>query len=115
MIGDNGLCCFAYADSLFVKILSPVTYTADVVWDGKYYIGDSVIVTVTNGMFLDITTVDVVFGECAGIVFQNGAYLRASNSVFRPCNIDKTWRGLRFAKVVSSTIPSTNRLSKMLK
>jgi hypothetical protein len=96
MIGDNGLCCFAYADSLFVHILAPVTYTTDVVWDGKYYIDDNVIVTVTNGAVLDITTVDVVFGECAGIVFQNGAYLRASNSVFRPCNIDKTWKGLRF-------------------
>jgi len=45
---------------------------------------------------LDITNVDVVFGECAGIVFQNGSYLRANNSVFRPCEIDKTWKGLRF-------------------
>jgi hypothetical protein len=67
-----------------------------VVWDGKYYIDDNVIVTVNNGAVLDITTVDVVFGECAGIVFQDSAYLRATNSVFRPCNIDKTWKGLRF-------------------
>ena len=96
MIGDNGLCCFAYADSLFVKILAPITYSSDVVWDGKYYIDDNVIVTVNNGAVLDITTVDVVFGECAGIVFQDSAYLRATNSVFRPCNIDKTWKGLRF-------------------
>ncbi|MBM3436471.1 MAG: hypothetical protein FJY07_09685, partial [Bacteroidetes bacterium] len=96
MIGDNGLCCFAYADSLFVKILAPITYSSDVVWDGKYYIDDNVIVTVDNGAVLDITTVDVVFGECAGIVFQDSAYLRATNSVFRPCNIDKTWKGLRF-------------------
>ena len=95
-IGDNSVCCFAYADSLFTHILAPVTYTSDMVWDGKYYIGDTVIVTVTNGATLDITTDDVVFGECAGIVFLNGAHLRASNSVFRPCNIDKTWKGLRF-------------------
>ena len=66
------------------------------VWDGKYYIDDNVIVTVNNGAVLDITTVDVVFGECAGIVFQDSAYLRATNSVFRPCNIDKTWKGLEF-------------------
>ena len=96
LIGDKGLCCFAYGDSLFVQILAPVTYTSDVIWDGKYYIDDNVIVTVTNGAVLDITTVDVVFGECAGIVFQNRAYLRTSNSVYRPCNIDKTWKGLTF-------------------
>lgn len=95
-IGDNGLCCFAYADSLFVKILAPVNYTSDVVWDGKYYIDDNVIVTVSMGSVLDITNVDVVFGECAGIVFQDSSYLRTNNSVYRPCNIDKTWRGLRF-------------------
>jgi parallel beta-helix repeat protein len=89
-------CCFAEYDSLFVKILSNVTYTSDVVWDGKYYIDDNVIVTVTNGAVLDITVVDVVFGECAGIVFTNGGMLRSSNSVYRPCEVDKTWKGLRF-------------------
>ncbi|MCF8368640.1 MAG: PKD domain-containing protein [Bacteroidales bacterium] len=99
MIGDNGLCCFAYADSLYVKILAPVNYTTDVVWDGKYYIDDNVIVTVSSGAVLDITNVDVVFGECAGIVFQDSSYLRSNNSVYRPCNIDKTWKGLRFTGI----------------
>ncbi|MEZ5082269.1 MAG: T9SS type A sorting domain-containing protein [Bacteroidales bacterium] len=99
LIGDNGLCCFAYADSSFVKILSPITYTSDVVWDGKYYIDDYVIVTVASGAVLDITNVDVVFGECAGIVFQDSSYLRSTNSVYRPCNIDKTWKGLRFTGI----------------
>ena len=99
MIGDNGLCCFAYADSSFVKILAPVTYTSDVVWDGKYYIDDNIIVTVASGAVLDITNVDVVFGECAGIVFQDSSYLRSTNSVYRPCNIDKTWKGLRFTGI----------------
>jgi hypothetical protein len=89
-------CCFAESDSQFVKILVNTTYTTDVVWDGKYYIDDGVIVTVTNGAVLDITVVDVVFGECAGIVFTNGAMLRSSNSVYRPCDVDKTWKGLRF-------------------
>jgi hypothetical protein len=91
---DN--CCFAESDSLFIKILSNITYTTDMVWDGKYYIDDNVIVTVTNGSVLDITNVDVVFGECAGIVFINGALLRSNNSVYRPCEIDGTWKGLRF-------------------
>lgn len=88
-------CCFAAIDSSFIHITSPVTYTSDMVWDNKYYIDDGVMVTV-DGAVLDITNVDVVFGECAGIEFINGGYLRANNSVLRPCDIDKTWRGLRF-------------------
>ncbi len=89
-------CCFAESDSLFVKIYSDPAYTSDVVWDGKYYIDDGVIVTVSNGATLDITNVDVVFGECAGILFTGGAMLRSNNSVYRPCDVDQTWRGLRF-------------------
>ncbi|MCX6258013.1 MAG: T9SS type A sorting domain-containing protein [Bacteroidia bacterium] len=89
-------CCFARIDSVYHKILSNITYTSDMVWDDKYYVDDNVTVTVTNGAVLDITGVDVVFGECAGIVFINGGRLRANNSVFRPCAIDKTWKGLLF-------------------
>ncbi len=89
-------CCFAEYDSLFNKILVNTTYLTDVVWDGKYYLDDNVILTVTNGSVLDITNVDVVFGECAGIVFTNGAMLRSNNSVYRPCYVDGTWKGLRF-------------------
>ena len=91
-------CCFAEVDTSFHKITSNITYNTNVVWDGKYYIGDNVIVTV-SGAVLDITTMDVVFGKCAGIDFVNGGRLRASNSVFRPCDIDGTWRGLRFVGV----------------
>jgi hypothetical protein len=93
---DQDECCFAEADSLFNKILINTTYTTDVVWDDKYFLDDNVILTVTNGAVLDITNVDVVFGECAGIVFTNGAMLRSSNSVYRPCYVDDTWKGLRF-------------------
>jgi len=89
-------CCMAEADSLFTKILSDTTYLMNVVWDGKYYIDNNVIVTVTAGSVLDITNVDIVFGECAGIVFTNGAMLRSNNSVYRPCEVDGTWKGLRF-------------------
>lgn len=89
-------CCFAEIDPLYHKITVNTTYNTDMVWDGKYYIDNNVIVTVTAGAVLDITTDDVVFGECAGIDFINGGRLRASNSVFRPCDIEKTWRGLKF-------------------
>jgi len=87
--------CFAATDSLYNKITSDITYTAEKVWDGKYYIDDYVTVTV-DGHLLDITNVDVVFGPCAGIEFVNGGYLRANNSVFRPCIVDETWKGLHF-------------------
>jgi PKD repeat protein len=93
---NKDACCMAEADSLFNKILVNTTYSTDMVWDGKWYIDDNVILTVTNGSILDITNVDVVFGECAGIVFTNGALLRSNNSVYRPCYIDGTWKGLRF-------------------
>lgn len=89
-------CCTAQSDSLYTKILTNTTYTTDMVWDGKMYIDYGVIVTVTNGAVLDITNVDCVFGECAGIVFTNGAMLRSNNSVYRPCYVDDTWKGLRF-------------------
>jgi PKD repeat protein len=89
-------CCLAESDSLYVKIFTDPGYTSDVVWDGKYYIDDNVLVTVSNGAVLDVTNVDVVFGECAGILFTEGAYLRSNNSVYRPCEVDGTWKGLRF-------------------
>jgi PKD repeat protein len=88
-------CCFAAIDSSFIHITADTTYSVGKVWDNKYYIDDGVMVTV-DGVVLDVTNVDVVFGECAGIQFINGGYLRSNNSVYRPCDIDKTWRGLRF-------------------
>lgn len=88
-------CCFAELDPGFIHITAPITYTTDMVWDNKYFIDYGIMVTV-DGAVLDITNVDVVFEECAGIEFINGGYLRANNSVFRPCDIDKSWKGLRF-------------------
>ncbi len=89
-------CCLAAIDTQYTHITAPITYFTDVVWDDKYYIDDNVIVTVSAGAVLDITNVDVVFGECAGIVFEKKAYLRANNSVFRPCNVDGSWKGIVF-------------------
>ncbi len=88
-------CCFAAIDTNFIHITAPITYTSDMVWDNKYFIDINIMVTV-DGVMLDVTNVDVVFEECAGIEFINGGYLRANNSVFRPCDIDKSWKGLRF-------------------
>ncbi len=93
---ESELCCFAAVDPSFIHITSNLLITSNTVWDNKYFIADGIMVTVDNGAMLDITNVDVVFGECAGIEFINGGYLRANNSVFRPCEMDKTWKGLRF-------------------
>jgi len=86
-------CCSASTDPLFQTITSNINN--DTYWDNKIYIPDNTVITV-DGAILDITTTDVVFGECAGINFINGATLRANNSVFRPCSIDGTWKGIYF-------------------
>ena len=65
------------------------------VWDDKVFIEPNTILTV-DGVTLDVTNVDVIFGQCAGIDFINGAFLRTNNSVYRPCDRTETWRGLNF-------------------
>jgi subtilisin family serine protease len=65
-------------------------------WAGKIYIPDNVIIKVSANVTLDITQADVVFGNCARIVFQNNARLRANNSTFRACNPFASWRGFEF-------------------
>lgn len=93
---DNEVCCFAQTSVEYQQISADTTLSNSTVWSGKIYVHDNVTVTVTNNAQLDVTNVDVVFGECAGIVFTNGASLRANNSVFRPCNMHKTWKGISF-------------------
>ncbi len=74
--------------------------TENTVWGSqqqgaKYFINGTL--TVQN-VTLDITGCDVVFGECARIVFTGlNARLRANNSVFRPCDDAIKWKGLVFA------------------
>ena len=92
-IRNNCANCAALSDSLFVHVIDNID--SDTYWTEKIYIPDNTIITVDNAT-LDITTADIVFGECSGIDFVNGAKLRANNSVFRPCAQDGTWRGLRF-------------------
>jgi len=88
-------CCFAQGNAQYTQITADITYTTDQIWDNKIYIGDNVTVSV-DATLLDITNVDVVFGECAQISFLNGATLRANNSVFRPCDPIETYIGLSF-------------------
>jgi len=77
--------------------------TSDEVWHGKIYIPSNVIITV-EGALLDLTNVDVIFGECAGIRFTKNAVVRANNSVFRPCNINETWLGFIFDRTADGII-----------
>jgi hypothetical protein len=65
-------------------------------WEGRYFVEANVIVRV-DGVELDLTNVDIIFGECAGMEFYDGGHLRANNSVFRPCNINGVWKGLHFS------------------
>jgi len=66
------------------------------VWDGKLYVPDNVQIVLDGaGTVLDVTTADIVFGACAGITVQNGAVLRANNSVFRSCSPTEPWQGIR--------------------
>lgn len=71
-----------------------VAISENTVWEGRVSIADHVTVTVNS--VLDITNVDVVFGECSRIVFTSKGSLRANNSVFRPCDPNSTWGGLIF-------------------
>lgn len=93
VISEN--CCYIDANTVYDLTTNNVI-SSDLAWDNKVYIADNVIVTVDNNAILDITNVDVIFGECAGIDFTDGAKLRSNNSVYRTCDPDKTWRGISF-------------------
>ena len=102
--GDYHLVTFNLSpySSNYMQYNTNTTITTNTLWDNKVYIADNVIVTVAAGATLDITTVDVIFGSDAGIDFKDGAILRATNSVFRPCNMNNVWRGLAF---YTTTVP----------
>lgn len=86
--------CQAPFDSGFTTITENIT--TNTFWTNKIFIPDNTIIQVSSDAVLDISNVDVVFGQCAGIDFIGNASLRANNAVFRPCSLGDTWRGLRF-------------------
>ncbi len=87
--------CFSPCIDSFTNVIdSNLTIVNNTMFHGKYYIKSNVILTVASGVTLDLTNVDMIFGECAGIDVIGK--IRANNSVFRPCEENKTWRGIRF-------------------
>ncbi len=89
-------CCFAEADPSATKISSNLTLNYSDIWNGRYYIASNVTITVTSNATLDLTNVDMVFDDCAGMMIQDGASIRANNSVFRTCNQSAVWKGISF-------------------
>lgn len=98
---DPAFCCQASADPLYVHIANNTIYNSDKVLAGKMYVEG--IITVDNAV-LDITNVDMVFDDCAGIRFINGATVRANNSVFRACGLQDSWLGFEFEDASSGII-----------
>lgn len=80
------------------------TLTKNEAWMNKVYVADNVIIRVPKGKTLDLTNVDIIFGECAGLFFEDGSMIRANNSVFRPCNYNYTWLGFSFTGKVTGII-----------
>jgi hypothetical protein len=106
---DHPSCCFAAASPDYTKI-EPAQGETTVsisgyheIWPDKVYIPDGVTVVVENSAILDITNSDVVFGVGAGIDVLEDAQLLAYNSVFRPCDDTKTWRGISFVEGATGT------------
>lgn len=89
-------CCFPAG---FANVFTTIDNTNNVitqntVWSGKYFV--TVDVYVQNGALLDMTNVDVVFDKGTGMIFQDSARVRATNSVFRTCDLDVSWKGFDF-------------------
>lgn len=96
--------CFAAADSNFITVNPSGPLIGPIVWHGKIYIPSGVIVEISGpGSILDVTNVDVVFGEGAGLNVVNQASVRANNSVFRPCDPSKAWKGIYFENPEASS------------
>lgn len=100
--GDNFECYIA-DDPNYQQITGSVVINSDQAFTGKYYVAAGALIVV-DGATLDLTNVDMVFENCAGIDFINEASIRANNSVFRTCNPEDSWRGFRFEGDVSGVI-----------
>jgi hypothetical protein len=85
-------CCFAEYHPAYQHWRNDTLIDQFTVLSGKYYVDGTVSVT----SLMDITNVDMVFGECGQLVFLDSSMVRANNSVFRACAHDKTWKGITF-------------------
>ena len=100
--GDN-FECYVADDPDYQQITGSIIINTDQAWTGKYYVAAGALIVV-DGVTLDLTQVDMVFENCAGIDFINGASVRANNSVFRTCNPEDSWRGFRFEGASSGVV-----------
>lgn len=97
---EMGGCDAMFANTKDITIIEdPLTISANEVWQGKYLIKADITV---DGAVLDITNVDLIFDQCVGIQFINGARVRATNSVLRPCDEQTFWKGLKFTGMPAS-------------
>lgn len=86
-------CCPSANDKIFTHIgLNTVFNPGTNFLLGKYYVED--MITIPQGVILDMTNVDMVFDEDAGLSFPETSSIYAYNSVFRPCNENSFWQGM---------------------
>lgn len=104
------LCCFpaSFGNQFTLIDATNNTITADAVWEGKYYVTTNVIVS--GSATLDLTNVDLVFLEDAGIRFTDFSRVRANNSVFRACDEGQSWLGFDFLDNSSGNIDESTFL-----
>lgn len=93
IVVKEGDCCWDSTVN-YTVIQDSTVYTANQVWDGKYYVAGRLFVR--NKAVLDMTTIDVVFDRDGEIIFEDSSQVRANNSVFRPCDMHDVWVGFTF-------------------
>ena len=68
--------------------------SSDEVWGDKIYVTGNI--QVRYGAKLDITNADVIFSNGARIGVAENSSLVATNSTFRPCDVNETWTDIVF-------------------
>jgi hypothetical protein len=92
-------CCFAEYHPAYQHWRNDTLIDQFTVLSGKYYV-DGV---VTVSAWMDITNVDMIFGECGQLVFSDSAVLKANNSVFRACLPTRSWKGIQFNSAMTES------------
>lgn len=96
-----GPCCPTTVTGNYNGSYSGQTFNTNQVWAGKIYIASTVTI---NNATLDLTNVDIIFDQGAGIIFNGTSTIRANNSVFRACDLTSTWAGFTFNGTSSGVI-----------